>query len=81
MKAREEKVIVQALRLPRPARAALVARLLETLDSEVDDDAEDAWDAEIGKRLQEIDSGQVKLVPWSEARRQIMGTRGGSPKR
>jgi putative addiction module component (TIGR02574 family) len=73
MKESEERVIVQALRLPKTARAALVVRLLETLDTEVDEDAEEAWDEEIAKRLEEIDSGRVKLVPWSEARRQIIG--------
>ena len=77
----EERVIVQALRLPRSARAALVVRLLETLDTDVDPDAEEAWDEEIAKRLEEIDSGRVMLVPWSEARRQIMGTRRGRSKR
>ena len=78
MKAQEEKVIVQALRLPKGARSALVARLLETLDTDVDDDVEEAWDIEIGRRLADIDSGRVKLVPWSQARRQIMGKRASS---
>ena len=81
MKESEERVIVQALRLPKTARAALVVRLLETLDTHVDAYAEEAWDEEIGRRLEEVDSGRVKLVPWSEARRQIMGTRGGRSKR
>jgi putative addiction module component (TIGR02574 family) len=81
MKDREEQVIVQALRLPKTARAALVVRLLDTLDTEVDEDAERAWDREIGKRLDEIDSGRVKLVPWSEARRRIMRHRSGASKR
>jgi len=81
MKTKEEKVIEGALRLPKSARAALAARLLESLDSEIDEDAEEAWDAEIGRRLDEIDSGRVKMVPWSEARRQIMETSGGPQKR
>lgn len=54
---------------------------LESLDTEVDDDAEEAWDAEIAKRLDEINSGKVKMIPWSEARRQIMGTNGDRQKR
>jgi putative addiction module component (TIGR02574 family) len=32
---------------------------------------EDAWGAEIGRRIAEIDSGKVKLVPWSRARRRL----------
>jgi len=81
MKESEERVIVQALRLPKTARAALVVRLLETLDTQVDADAEEAWDEEIGKRLEEVDSGRVKLVSWSEARRQTMEPGGGRSKR
>jgi putative addiction module component (TIGR02574 family) len=65
----------------KSARAALAARLLESLDSEIDEDAEEAWDAEIARRLDEIDSGRVKMIPWSEARRQIMETSGGRQKR
>ena len=70
-----------ALRLPKSARAALAARLLESLDAEIDEDAEEAWDAEIARRHEEIDSGRVKMVPWSEARRQIMGNNSGRKKR
>ena len=81
MKPEEEKIITEALRLPKTARAALATRLLESLDAEVDQDAEEAWDTEIARRLADIDSGKVKMVPWSEARRQIMGTNGGATKR
>jgi len=58
----------------------LAALLLDGDDSEIDQDAEDAWDAEIARPLEEIDSGRVKMVPWSEARRQIMETNGGRKK-
>lgn len=81
MKTEEEKLIEGALRLPKRARAALAAGLLESLDTEIDEDAEEAWDREIARRLEEIDSGRVKMVPWSEARRQIMETSGGPRKR
>ncbi|MGH7165705.1 MAG: addiction module protein [Nitrospiraceae bacterium] len=68
-----EKVLVDALRLPPQARAALAAQLLESLEKEVDEDSEAAWSAEIARRVEELESGQVKAVPWSEARRQILG--------
>ena len=73
-------MIIQALRLPRSARAALVVRLIETLDAEVNEGSEQAWDKEIGKRLEEIDSGRVKLVPWTEARRRILRHRSAASK-
>jgi len=36
----------------------------------VDASAEE-WNDEIARRIQELDSGKVKPVPWAEARRQI----------
>jgi hypothetical protein len=32
---------------------------------------EGAWDEEIKRRIEEIDSGKVKPIPWAKARRQI----------
>jgi len=57
-----------ALSLPTEARAALIDSLLESLDVQVDDDAEAAWQQEIYRRLQEIGSGAVRLIPWDYAR-------------
>jgi len=66
-------LLEQALKLPSAARAALAGSLLESLDDTVDPNAEAAWAQEIAKRLEEIDSGKVKAVPWAEARRIILG--------
>jgi putative addiction module component (TIGR02574 family) len=65
------ELLKEALKLPTEARAALADSLLDILDVEVDDDAEQAWRQEIQQRLQEIDSGAVELVPWSEAQRRL----------
>lgn len=69
------EALKQALALPPEARAALIGRLLESLDSEVSEDAEEAWREEIARRLEEIDGGAVKLVAWNEARRRLMNIR------
>lgn len=61
------ELLSEALHLPIEARAALANSLLDSLDAEVDADAEEAWRDEICRRLQEIDSGAVKLVPWQDA--------------
>ncbi len=66
-------LLKEALKLPPEARAALAGSLLESLDQEVDEGAEAAWQEEIDRRLREIDSGKVKPIPWSEARRKIAG--------
>ena len=73
MKQDPNDLLKEALKLPPEARAALAGSLLDSLDQEVDENAEAAWHAEIDRRLRELDSGKVKLVPWSEARRRISG--------
>jgi putative addiction module component (TIGR02574 family) len=65
------ELLKKALTLPAPARAALAGSLLESLDETVDQGAEAEWQAEIARRIQELDSGKVKPVAWAKARRQI----------
>ena len=64
-------ILKKALALPPAARAALAGSLLESLDDTVDASVEEAWSQEIARRIEELDSGKVKPVPWAEARRQI----------
>ncbi len=73
MKQDPNNLLKEALKLPPEARAALAGSLIDSLDQEVDEDAETAWHAEIDRRLKTLDSGEVKPVPWSEARRKISG--------
>ncbi len=72
MKRMHKKVLEEALRLPAEARAALAGHLLESLDDSVDEDVELAWSKEIARRIDDLDRGKVKTVPWSVARRQIL---------
>jgi putative addiction module component (TIGR02574 family) len=65
------ELLKKALALPPEARAALAGSLLESLDDTVDASAEEEWNEEIARRVQELDSGKVKPIPWAEARRQI----------
>ncbi len=65
------ELLKDALSLPIEARAALIGSLIDSLDPEVDEDAEDAWRKEIRFRLAQIDSGAVQMIPWDEARRRI----------
>ncbi len=64
-------VLADALRLDDDARAELAAELLASLDGPADPDAEKAWDAEIERRIEAIESGQIRLEPWAEVRRRI----------
>ena len=73
MKSIESKLLEEALRLPAEARAAMAGSLIESLDETIDEDAEAAWAEEITRRVHELDSGKAKLIPWSKARRMILG--------
>jgi putative addiction module component (TIGR02574 family) len=65
------EILKKALALPSEARAALAGSLLESLDDTVDASVEESWRREIAHRVEELDSGKVKPIPWAEARRQI----------
>jgi putative addiction module component (TIGR02574 family) len=54
------------MRSPDEQRAALAAALIESLDRDVDADAEAAWSVEIARRLRDVESGRVKTIPWPQ---------------
>ena len=56
----------RAKALPPEDRARLAEELLATLDPN-DDGIEAAWDAEIRKRIDEIENGTVQLIPAEQA--------------
>jgi len=56
-----------ALALDEDNRAKLAEKLVESLDGQVDAEAEAAWAAEIERRLERIDAGQAKLLSMDEA--------------
>ena len=72
MKRDAAEILQEALALPTEARAALAGSLLDSLDTDVDEDAEAAWATEVNRRVAELDSGAVKTIPWSEVRRPLM---------
>ncbi|HET9764381.1 MAG TPA: addiction module protein [Casimicrobiaceae bacterium] len=55
----------KARALPPEERVRLAEELLATVQ-EVDAEVEAAWDAEIKRRIEEIDSGKAKLIPADE---------------
>lgn len=77
MSSRAKTILKEALQLSDSDRADLAARLIDSLDSQVDESAEAAWDTEIEGRIAELDSGSIRAVPWPEARRKIMGESDG----
>jgi putative addiction module component (TIGR02574 family) len=55
----------EALKLSPGERAALAQRLLASLDE--DAEIEDAWAAEVGRRIADVESGAVQVIPIAEA--------------
>lgn len=61
------EVFEAALALSDDDRAKLADRLVESLDGNIDPDAETAWAAEIERRLAKIDAGQASSLSMDEA--------------
>ena len=58
-------VEVQALKLPPEERAQLADRLVDSLFK--DQNIEDAWSAEVERRIEEVESGRAKLIPAADS--------------
>lgn len=58
-------VEAQALKLTAEERAQLADRLLASLSE--DHEIEEAWAAEVERRIEEIESGRAPLIPAAEA--------------
>lgn len=68
---RAERLLDEALQLPEADRADLAARLIQSLESEIDADVDAAWAAEIERRCAALDSGEAVTSDWSEVRQRI----------
>ena len=67
-----QKLLQEALGLSDRDRADLAAELLVSLDTNTDDDAEQLWQAEVLKRVAELDLGAVKTIPWTNIRARLL---------
>lgn len=67
-------VLRGAMRLSPADRAELAAGLIESLDESTDANAAQTWDAEISRRITELDAGVVHTIPWDLVRRELMGS-------
>ena len=65
------ELLTHALKLPPAASAAIADSLMDSLETEVDEDAEAAWRTEIALRVRDLDSGAVQTIAWDEVRRQL----------
>jgi putative addiction module component (TIGR02574 family) len=64
-------LLQKALSLSEEERADLACSLIDSLDAVADQDAGNAWNEEIARRIEQLDSGKVKTVRWEELRARI----------
>ena len=61
-----EKLKIELSQLSMQERAELAYFLIHSLDEDVDDNVESAWDAELTRRMQEIKSGTASGEPLNQ---------------
>jgi putative addiction module component (TIGR02574 family) len=66
------ELFAQASTLSEEERATLAGLLIESLESEVDPDVEEAWRQEIERRVAELDSGTAQTVPWETVKARLL---------
>jgi len=66
------QILHEALELPPEQRAALADSLLNSLDTEVDADVEQAWQDEIERRIESVRNGTAEMVPWEEVQARLL---------
>lgn len=59
------------MRLDPEERVALAGLLIESLEPVSEEGVEEAWLAEIERRMAELDSGSVQTIPWEELRSRL----------
>jgi putative addiction module component (TIGR02574 family) len=72
MKTSTTDLFKQALDLDERDRATLAGLLIESLEEEPDQDLEGVWRAEVERRVAELESGDVKAVPWEEVKAKLL---------
>lgn len=71
MTQKSQVVLEEALKLSSNERAEVAERLIASLDEMPDTDVEQVWQEEVQRRLQQIERGEVKTIPWEEVQRRL----------
>jgi putative addiction module component (TIGR02574 family) len=62
-----EDIKVGALGLSLKERASLAKELLDSVDSPTEEELEELWLDEVGKRIERVQRGESKRIPLEEA--------------
>lgn len=65
------QILAEVERLSPPERAELTDRLVETLPSHVPPEIEQAQLKEVRRRIAQVESGEVELIPGDQALEEI----------
>jgi putative addiction module component (TIGR02574 family) len=61
-----------ALRLPADDRIALATEILDSVEGPEDPKWVAAWAAELDRRVNELDAGTVKTIPWEQVKSETL---------
>lgn len=64
-------ILKRALALPVDERAALANTLLDSLGN-TDESVQQAWDAEVARRIEDLKAGKAVTVPWEQLHRELL---------
>jgi len=67
----KDQLFQEALQLDDETRASLAGMLIESLDTETEEGVEAAWLEEVERRMETLDAGTVKTIPWDEVRNRL----------
>ena len=71
MTEKSQVLLKEALKLAANERAEVAEQLIASLDDAADPDVEQAWQEEVQRRLQQVERGEVKTIPWEEVQRRL----------
>jgi putative addiction module component (TIGR02574 family) len=66
-----EALLDSALKLPSEDRARIAAELIASLDGTPEAGVEAAWDAEVERRIEQVDQGKVQLLDWNAVKAEV----------
>lgn len=65
------KLFEMAMELSRDEQIDLAERLWANASGPIDPDIEAAWKEEIARRIERLDQGQERTIPWEEVKREL----------
>jgi putative addiction module component (TIGR02574 family) len=71
MSPKAQKLYEAVLELPEQERVELVDAVNENLHGPAEEGVEEAWADEIKRRIEDVESGKVKTIPWEEVDRKL----------